>query len=156
MKLEKIPKFSICFLFQGIPQIKHTYLTFRHPIHWDLDKVTKKSSVFQGKFFLYDLFFQNFHMKYSIGWYPSNKVLYIVVGKLKWLLKRKDQNKLIEVWVYTQLSLLVIPTSLLKYIRHNLSRSRENEVSILSITFTFLRVPLIFGKNEYKVFDHLI
>ena len=39
-------------------------------------------------------------MKYSIGRYPSNKVLYIVVGKLKWLLERKDQNKLIEVWVY--------------------------------------------------------
>ena len=106
---------------------------------------------------MFDLLFQNCQsMKYSIGRYPSNKVLYIVVGKLKWLLKRKDQNKLIEVWVYTQLSLLVIPTSLLKYIRHNLSRSRENEVSILSITFTFLRVPLIFGKNEYKVFDHLI
>ena len=71
-------------------------------IHPDLDKLTKKSSVFQGNFFLYDLLFQNFQiMKYSIGRYPSNKVLYIVVGKLKWLLERKDQNKLIEVWVYT-------------------------------------------------------
>ena len=50
---------------------------------------------------MYDLFFQNFQsMKYSIGWYPSNKVLYIVVGKLKWLLERKNQNKLIEVSVY--------------------------------------------------------
>ena len=38
-------------------------------------------------------------MKYSM--YGSIPVEY-VVGKLKWLLERKDQNKLIEVWVYNR------------------------------------------------------
>ena len=70
-------------------------------LHPDLDELTKNRRFFPRKIFLYDLLFQNFQsMKYSIGRYPSNKVLYIVVGKLKWLLERKDQNKLIEVWVY--------------------------------------------------------
>ena len=67
-------------------------------LHPGLDKLTKKIVGFLRKFFLDDLLFQNLQsMKYSIGRYPSNKVLYIVFGKLKWLLERKDQNKLIEV-----------------------------------------------------------
>ena len=71
-------------------------------LHPDLDELTKNRRLFPRKIFLYDLLFQNFQsMKYSIGRYPSNKVLYIVVGKLKWLLERKDQNKLIEVSVYS-------------------------------------------------------